>query len=229
MASPNSRTAASQSRQDALAAAIRLSGAIDAAAAPVSPRNAAKPVDLVGAQFASEQTAFTGNPASSFAALQPAQPNLQSWLDNWLGPRGRASGGARETSSPTQSGDGGPPQSVEDSRPQSVQDFAPPNLPDDIPESQPAELLTPEEIAQSYEDIKIWLDANPGIEQGIAGASGSPPERNPFTYIGAGFAGDTGYVSMPGFGRTPGMAILGGHELAPLRGIKDGYTLLGVI
>jgi hypothetical protein len=118
---------------------------------------------------------------------------------------------------------------AEDDQLPSMQDFPPPNLPGDVPEMQPAEPLTPEQIAQRYDDIKIWLDANPGVEPGMTGASGSPPERNPFTYIGAGFAGDTGYASMPGFGRTPGMAILGGQALQGLQGIREGYKLLGLV
>jgi hypothetical protein len=195
-------------------------GASESAAAPAPSPNVAKPFDLFNAQLRSEQAAFAPSPTPFLTTLRPIQPNLQSWLDNWLGPHGRAIAGVRETPETPAAEDGQQPF---------MQDFPPPNLPSDVPEMQPAEALTPEQIAQRYDDIKIWLDANPGIEPGMTGASGSPPERNPFTYIGADPAGDTGYVSMPGFGQTPGMAALGGHALAPLRGIKDGYTLLGVV
>ncbi len=218
----NLQTATVQSQQDTLAAATRMFGAIDSAAAPAPSRNIANPIELFNAQPGSEQAAFAPNPVSFPAALRPTQPSMQSWLDNWLGPGGRVTGGARETSqlSPET-------PAAEDDQLPSMQDFAPPSLPGDVPEMQRAEPLTPEQIAQRYDDIKIWLDANPGIEAGMAGAS--LPERNPFAYIDAGSAGGTGFVSMPGFGQTPGMAALGGHALAPLRGIRDGYTVLGVM
>ena len=195
-------------------------GASEFAAAPASSPNIATQLDLLNAQARSERPAFAPSPTPFLTTLRPIQPNLQSWLDNWLGPHARAIVGLRETSETPAAEDGQLP---------SVQDFPPPYLPSDIPDMQPAEPLTPEQIAQRYDDIKIWLDANPGIERDMTGESGSPPERNPFTYIGAGSAGDTGYVSMAGFGQTPGMAVLGGHAFQRLQGIRDGYTLLGVI
>ena len=193
-------------------------GAVDSAAASAASRNIAKPFDMFNAQLGGEQAAFAPSPTSFLTTLRPTQPSMQTWLDNWLGPRGRAIAGVRETPETP---------AAEDGRLPSMQDFPPPNLPGDIPEMQPAEPLTPEQIAQRYDDIKIWLDANPGTEPGIAGAS--LPERNPFAYIGAGSAGGTGLVSMPEFGQTPGMAVLGGQALQGLQGIKEGYTLLGVI
>jgi hypothetical protein len=214
----NPQTAADRSQQDLLAALTSMLGASESTAAPASSPNIAKPFDLFNAQLRGEQPAFAPSPTPFLTTPRPIQPNLQSWLDNWLGPHGRAIAGLRETPETPAEEDGQLP---------SMHNFLPPYLPGDIPEMQPAEPLTPEQIAQRYDDIKIWLDANPGIEPGIAG--GPPPERNPFTYIGPGSAGDTRYVSMPGFGQTPGMAALGGHALAPLRGIEDGYTLLGVI
>jgi Ca2+-binding RTX toxin-like protein len=214
----NPQTAAGRGQQDLLAALTPMLGASESAAAPASSPNIAKPFDLFNARLRSEQATYAPSPTPLLTALRPIQPNLQSWLDNWLGPHARASAGLPETPDTWAAEDGQPP---------SMQDFPPPYLPSDIPEMQPAEPLTPEQIAQRYDEIKIWLDANPGIEPGIAG--GSPPERNPFTYSGAGSAGDTGSASMLGFGQTPGMAALGGHTLAPLRGLNDGYTLLGVL
>jgi Ca2+-binding RTX toxin-like protein len=214
---PNPQTVTGWSQQDILSAVTPMLGASESAAAPTLSPNVAKPFDLLNAQLRSEQAALAPSPTPFLTALRPIQPNLQSWLDNWLGPRGRASAGLRETPDTSAAEDGQSP---------SMQDFPPPYLPSDVPEMQPAEPLTPEQIAQRYDEIKIWLDAHPAIEPGIAG--GSWPERNPFTYIGAGSAGDTGYVSMPGFGQTPGMAALGGHALSPLRGIKDGYIQLGI-
>lgn len=217
----NPQAATIQSQQEALVAAMRMLAAIESTAAPVPSRNTAKPVGMFDAQSAGTQSVTASNPASFFTALQPAQPNLQTWLDNWLGPSARASSGAPETSdslSPVEAGE-----------PSSAQDLAPSNLQSDIPEAQPAELLTPEQISQSYEDIRLWLAANPGIEQGIAGANGSLPERNLFACIGTGCANDAGLISMPKFGDTPGMAAIAGNALQPLRGIKEGYTLLGAL
>ena len=219
-ASQNFQTAAIQSQQGALAAAILLAGAIDSEAAPVSPRNAAKPVEFFGAQAGGEQAASAPSVTSFFTALQPVQPSLQTWLDNWLGPRGRASDGVRENT---------PTPAAEDAQFSVLPESAPPGVPGDIPERSFSAPLTPEQITQRYEDIKAWLDANPGIEHGIAGASGALPERNLFTFVGAGYAGDTGIASMPGFGQTAGMAVLDGHAFQPLQGIREGYTPLGVM
>ena len=222
-------TAAGQTRQDALAAAILLAGMIDSEAAPLSPRNAAKPVQFFGAQPGGEQAAYAPSVNSFFTALQPVQPSLQTWLDNWLGPRGRATDGVRESR---------PTPAVEDAQsaflPEPAQSSLLPepallNVPSDLPEMSFSEPLTPEQITQRYEDINAWLDANPGFERGIAGASGALPERNPFTLAGAGYAGDTGIASMPGFGQTPGMTVLDGHALQPLQGIREGFTPLGVM
>lgn len=186
----------------------------------MSPRNAAKPVEFFGAQAGGEQAASAPSVTSFFTALQPVQPSLQTWLDNWLGPRGRASDGVRENT---------PTPAAEDAQFSVLPESAPPGVPGDIPERSFSEPLTPEQITQRYEDIKAWLDANPGIEHGIAGASGALPERNLFTFVGAGYAGDTGIASMPGFGQTAGMAVLDGHALQPLQGIREGYTPLGVM
>jgi hypothetical protein len=194
-------------------------GAIDAISAPAPSRNGAKPLDLFNAQPGSEQAASAPNPASFFPALQPTQPNLQKWLDNWFGPGGRVNGDARETSEHAPEA-----PAADDGQLSPVQQLAPPNPPSDIPEAQPAELLTPEQIAQRYDDIQIWLAANPGTEQGSAGASGSPVERNPFSYMGAGSTGDSGFAAMPGFGQSPGMAALGGQALQGLQGLREGYT-----
>jgi hypothetical protein len=212
----NAQTGAIQSQQDKLAAATRSFGAVDPAVAPTPSRNIAKPLDLSSPQPGGEQFGFSPGSNSLSNALRPVQPNMQTWLDNWLGPRGRAIEGARENSDTSAAADIQQP---------SMQDFPVPTLPSGTPEMQPAELETPEQIAQRYDDIKVWLDANTGIEPGIDGAS--LPERNPFAFAGAGSVGDIGNVSMPWFGRTPGMAVLGGQELVPLRGINDGYTLLG--
>ena len=149
---------------------------------------------------------------------------MQSWLDNWLGPSARTSVSARDADrlSP-------PTPAIDDAGLPSVQDLAPPNPSSDIPEAQPVEALTPEEIAQSYEDIAAWLAAHPGIEQGSAGAGGSAPEKNPFTFIRSGAAGDAGVASITGFGQSTGMPVIGGHALHPLRGINEGYTPLAVM
>ncbi len=219
-ASQNSWRATVQSQQAALAAAILLAGAIDSEAAPVSPRKAAKPVEFFGAQAGGEQAASAPSVASFLAALQPVQPSLQTWLDNWLGPRGRASDGVRENT---------PTPAAEDAQFSVLPESAPPGVPGDIPERSFSEPLTPEQITQRYEDIKAWLDANPGIEHGIAGASSALPERNLFAFVGAGYAGDAGIASMRGFGQTAGMAVLDGHALQPLQGIREGYTPLGVM
>ncbi len=216
-----SQTATIQSQQNALAAAILLAGAIDAAPPPALSGNSAKPTDGLGAQFGGAQAASAPSPASFFTAPQPVQPGLQTWLDNWLGPRGRA-GAPEESRSDLQILD------QDDSRELNTPGSGWPNIPSDIPETPFSEPLTPEQITQRYEDVNAWLNANPGIEQGIAGASGALPERNPFMLIGAGFTGDSGFASMSGFWQTPGMAALDGHALKPLQGINEGYTLLGI-
>jgi hypothetical protein len=110
-----------------------------------------------------------------------------------------------------------------------AQESAPAYLQGDLPEAQPAEALTPEQIGQSYDDIELWLAANPGFEPGIPGSSGSLPERNLFACIGSGRVNDAGTISMPKFGDTPGMAAISGHALQPLRGISEGYALLNVL
>jgi hypothetical protein len=218
-AAQNPQTAAGRNQQDALAAATSTLGAGESAVAPAVSPNIANAFDPLKPQRSVEQAAPAPSPTPLLTALRPTQPNLQSWLDNWLGPHARAFGVLPETTETPEADDVQPP---------SMQDFPPPYLPGDIPELQPAERLTAEQIAQQYDDIRIWLDANPGIEPGMTATSGSAPERNPFTCIGVGSAGDSWYVSMPEFGQTPGMAALGGHAFAPLRGIKDGYTQLGI-
>ncbi len=219
-ASQNSQTVAVQRQQDALADAILMSGAIDSPAAPVSPRNAAKPAQYFGAPPGGEQAVSAPSVVSFFTALQPVQPSPQTWLDNWLGPRARSSDGVRENR---------PTPAVEDAQTSFPPESAPPGVPSDVPEMSSPEPITPEQIAQRYEDINAWLDANPGTEQGIIGASGSLPERNPFAFLGAGYTGDTGIASMAGFGQTTGMAVLPGHALQPLQGIKEGFSPLGVM
>ncbi len=102
-------------------------------------------------------------------------------------------------------------------------------MPSDSPSAQPVEAPTPEQISQRYRDIEAWLDANPGFEQGIAGGAGALVGANPFAVPGAGSARDSGFVSVPGFGQSPGMAALGSDTLRPLQGISEGYTALGLM
>ena len=109
-----------------------------------------------------------------------------------------------------------------------MQDYAPPDLTNDIPPSQPAEALTPEEIAQSYADIAAWLDLHPGFDQNIAWEGGSPPEKNLFVFMQPASAVDTA-TSIAGFGQSPGMTAIGGHALQPLRGISEGYAAIGLM
>jgi len=215
--------AAMQSRQQALDAAMRMLAAGDLTTAPASSRAAANSAGMSNAQAAGAQPVAAPAPDAFFNALQPAQPNLQRWLDNWLGPSARASmdANARETSDPT------PP--AEAGQPLPVQESAPAYLQGDLPEAQPAESLTPEQIGQSYEDIELWLAANPGFDLSQYGAGGSLPERNLFACIGSGCANDAGRISMQKFGDTPGMAAIAGHALQPLRGIGEGYALLNVL
>jgi hypothetical protein len=145
---------------------------------------------------------------------------MQAWLDDWLGPRARANAGARE---------GAAPADMEDVSPPPREEFSPLIPQDDIPETQPAEALTPEEIAQRYENIASWLADHPGIEPGSAMAGGSAAQRNPFAFVGAGTAGDGGFGPVGVFGQTPGMAAIGGNAFQPLRGINEGYPALGII
>jgi len=209
------------SQQEALAEAMRMLAATESAAAPAQSRGTNRPVGTFEAQSAGAASAPTPNPPAYFTALQPVQPNMQTWLDNWLGPSARPSTSARDpTSSLPPTGAG---------QPSSVEDTAPSNPQSDTPETLPAEFLTPEQITQSYEDLQLWLAANPGVEQGIAGAGGSLPERNLFAGMGSGFTHDAGSMSMPRFGETPGMAVISGNALQPLRGINEGYALLGVL
>jgi hypothetical protein len=218
-ASQNPQPATGRNQQDALAAAMRMFGAGESTVAPASSFNTANAFDLLKPQLSIEQAVSASSPTPFPAALRPTELNLQSWLDDWLGPHARAFGVLPETTETPE---------TEDGQPRSVQEFRTPYLPGDLPELQTAESLAAEQIAQQYDDIRIWLDANPGIELGMTASSGSPPERNPFTCIGAVSAGDYWYASMPEFGQTPGFATLGGHALVPLRGIKDGFTQLGI-
>ncbi len=219
-ASQNPETAVIRRQQEDLAAAIALTGAIESQDAPSARRSAAKPMGFLGVLPVGEQAAFAPSPVSFFAALQPAQPNLQPWLDNWLGPRSRASASSGESS---------PAPSIDHDQSPPAQGIASPSPTSDVPEAQPAEALTPEEIAQSYEAIAVWLEANPGNEHGIAGEAGSAPEKNPFTFIRPASSGDVGGASILGFGQTPGMTAVGGHTLQPLRGIAEGYAPLSVV
>ncbi|MEK7754968.1 MAG: calcium-binding protein [Acidobacteriota bacterium] len=215
----NPQTTIGRSQQEAVAAATHMLGAGESAAAPAASPNIANAFDPLKPQLRIEQAASAPSPTPLLTALRPTQPNLQSWLDDWLGPHARAFGVPPETSETPDTGDAQLP---------SMQDFLSPYLPGDIPELRSEEPVTAEQIAQQYDDIKIWLDANPGIGPGMIATSGSAPERNPFTCIGTGSAGDSWYASMSEFGQTPGMSALGGHALAPLRGIKDGYLQLGI-
>jgi hypothetical protein len=210
-----------RNQQGALAEAMRMLAATESVAAPASLRNAAKPVEMLNSQPVGGQDMAGANMASYFTALKPVQPSLQTWLDNWLGPRARASNSTEDASGPTTFDEAGPPSSAQDALPFGLQT--------DIPDAQPAEALTPDEIAQSYADISLWLAANPGMEQEIAGASGSLQERNLFACIGAGCASDAGTISMPGFGASPGMSAIAGNSLQALHGIREGYTLLSAV
>jgi Ca2+-binding RTX toxin-like protein len=227
--------AASPSQQEALIAAMRMLGAIESAAASAQSRTTSRPFDLLDAQSAVGQSAAASNPTPNalFAATQAAQPNLQTWLDSWLGPSARADNSAREPWNSMPPTGAGQPSAADPAlgpgQPPSSQDFAPLNLEGEIPQTQPAEFLTPEQIGQSYEAIELWLAVNSGFEQGIAGASGALPERNLFAGIVTGSANETGTISTQGFGNSPGMAAIAGNTLQPLRGIKEGYTLLGVV
>ena len=208
-----------QSQQDDFATAMRTAAAIDSAAS--TSRKPTSPAEYPDPQSAGWQSTSAQAAASFFTALQPAQPNLQTWLDNWFGPSARPSSSVRESSesnSFSEPGQSSPAQDVEPSNPQS-----------DGPDMQPAEFLAPDEIAESYEEIQRWLAANPGVEHGIAGASGALPERNLFAGIGTSVTRDAGTIAMPRFGETPGMAAIAGNVLQPLRGINEGYTTLGVL
>ncbi len=219
--------------QETFAAALRQLAATEATAATAQSRASARPIDSFDAPYAPAQPASAPSAASTVPATQASQPSLQTWLDNWLGPSARAGAGSSAGSNGGNSGsvrdavNSLPPASA--GQPASVEDSAPPNPSNDTPDSQPTETLTPEQITQRYEDIERWLAANPGIEQGIAGASGSLPQRNLFASLSGGYTRDAGTISMPRFGETPGMNAIAGNTLQPLRGIKEGYTLLGVV
>jgi hypothetical protein len=222
----NAQSATGASQHEAFAAALRQFGALEATTAPAPARSASKSIDLSDAQSVSGYSAAALGAAASFSALQPAQPDLQRWLDNWVGPSARAGSaragsGAREASEASSNVETGQPSSVPE----------PSNLQNEFPDAQPAETLTPEQIGQSYADIEIWLAANPGIERDLAGAGGSMPDRNLFivTGSGSGCASDAGAISMPGFGETPGMAVIAGGAMQALRGLREGYTPLGVL
>ncbi|MBE0613463.1 MAG: hypothetical protein IH604_07350 [Burkholderiales bacterium] len=183
-------------------------------------RNSAKATESSSAQIAGEQTAYNRDPASFFTALQASKPNMQSWLDNWLGPSARAGAGSSEQRSAL---------SIDDDQSSSEQELIPPDPDSELQQAEPEAELTPEEIAQSYDDIRAWLDAHPGVGAGIAGAGGSPPVKNPFVFAGVGIANEGGTASMAVFGLSPGMAAIGGHALQPLRGINEGYLPLGMV
>jgi hypothetical protein len=204
--------------QNALLSALSQSGQFDALSAP-TPRSEAKPLDLSSAQPGSGPAGFSSGADSLFSPLRPAQPSMQAWLDDWLGPRARANAGAREGTAPADTEDVSPPP---------MEEFAPLIPQDDMPEAQPAEALTPEEIAQRYENIASWLADQPGIEPGSQMASGSAAQRNLFALVGAGPAGDGGFGSAGVFGQTSGMAAIGGNALQPMRGINEGYTTIAV-
>jgi Ca2+-binding RTX toxin-like protein len=219
---PNSQPASLQSQRDALAAAVQSSGVIDSPAAPAQGRNPVKAADAFGAGLGGGQVLVASGLSSLPPAWRPAQPSLQNWLDNWLGPGGRASRDTREESQnerQTQWQDGVPSLNVPD--------FDLPSMPSDAPDANSSERLTPEQITQRYQEIDAWLDANPGIEQDIVGGSGALPEGNLFAYASA--AGESGFASIPGFGQSPGMAALGGAALKPLQGVNEGYAHLGLV
>ena len=218
----NLPSGAMHNSQDALLALLSTPGAIefalDEAMAPA--RTGAKPAEFGSMQVAGEENASTRDPAAFFTALQTSRPNLQTWLDSWLGPSARAN-----SASP----DEGSALSNDDDQSSSEQELTPSDTDSDLPQAQPETELTPEEIAQSYEEIRAWLDAHPGVGDGIAGAGGSPQEKNPFVFAGSAFANEGGSASMAAFGRSPGMAVIGGHALQPLRGINEGYLPLGLV
>ncbi len=220
LAPPQSGALAARSAQSPLLSALLQSGELDALSAPAPARSTAKPIDLFSNPAGGEPAAATSGPDSLFSPLRPAQPSMQAWLDDWLGPRGRAVTASREAAAAAE---------IEDVHLPSTEDLVRLNPPDDIPEAQQAEALTPEEIAQSYEDIAAWLDAHPGVEQGITAAGGAAPEKNPFTFLGADAAGASDIASAAWFGQSPGMAPIGGNALQPMRGIAEGYAGLAVV
>ncbi len=218
---PNLPSAAMQDAQDTLLASLRTIVAFDSAIADASepPRNSAKSTGISGVQIAAEQTASKRDPAPFFAAPQAPRPNMQSWLDNWLGPGARASAASLEQRSAPL---------TEDELSSSEQKLNPPEPAGELPQTEPEAELTPEEIAQSYDDIRAWLDAHPGVGDGSVGAGGAPLEKNPFAFAGPGLANESGTASMAAFGLSPGMAAIGGRALQPLRGINEGYLPLGL-
>ncbi len=218
-----SQTDMNQRQQNALATASLLSSATDAASTIAPVRSFAKPSDSSGAQLDVAPLASAPSPATFFTALQqPAQPNMQIWLDNWLGPRGRI-GATQEPRSESQSPD------HDDSGQPTTPDSDWRGMPSDSPDEKATESLTPEQISQRVQDVEAWLDANPGIEQGIAGGTGALMEANPFALLAAGTVRETGFMSAPRFGQAPGMAALSGDALKPLQGIGEGYTFLSLI
>ena len=227
--SPATQSTAVDKQADALLAALGVTGISDAAAASLPPRNSAKTREDVGLAGTGEQAPMASGPAAFFTALQPARPNLQSWLDTWLGPSARANTSSKDNSSATSSSEDNPPLSEQDGAQSTIQDTAPPNPAGENPDSPPAEALTPEEIAQSYAYIALWLEANSGVEPGIAGESGAAPQKNLFNFMHASAVGASSVASTAAFGQSPGLAAIGGHALQPLRGISEGYWALGLM
>jgi len=222
------RTTATPSQREIPSAALQTLDAGDSADALVQPRNSVKAVDAFNAQVPSAPFVATQSPASFFSALQPTKPDMQSWLDNWLGPGARASAGAGDQSSADSYGEGPQPLTEPDRPAPAMQDFEPHSPTGDPPEAPPAAALTPEEIAQRYADSAAWLAANSGSEPELAWESGAPPQQNPFGLTQSGSAADNA-VSMAWFGQSPGMAAIGGHALQPLRGISEGCAALGFL
>lgn len=225
---PATQPTAVDKRPDSWLATLAAAGTIDAAAALLQPRNNSQQADGFAALAASEQAPAAPGPAAFFAALQPSRPNLQSWLDSWLGPGARANTPARDMSTAASSGEDNQPTSTQDSPPSTMHDADPPHPTGDDTEPPAAGALTPEEIAQSYEYIALWLTANSGLEADIAGEGGAMPERNLFRFMHSSAASASGVASTVAFGQSPGLAAIGGQSLQPLRGISEGCAALAL-
>ena len=84
--------------------------------------------------------------------------------------------------------------------------------------------LSPDEIAQSWDRMHAWHEANSGFDDDFAASVFGFSFDNPF---GAGIAGVSSSAGPMGIGRTLGLSDLSAGNLKPLQGLKEGFTSLG--
>lgn len=152
------------------------------------------------------------NSESFFSRIASPALGSQTWLNEPV------TAGARPQRSETE--DRRPPDSAGSAAP------GPSNIDQENapPADSPEQTSSPDEIAQSWDRMHAWHEANSGFDDDFAANVFGFSFDNPF---GAGISGGSSIAGPMGIGRTLGLPDLGAGSLKPLQGLKEGFTSLG--